>query len=456
MGVSQGTLAATLWFFCLASAIATDIDERDGGYINILVSIEPEVPPDENIIRNLKALLESSSRFLHRATNGRVYFKSFNIEVPKHWPKRKVDRHLGATQFLNSDVRIVSSKSCGFQEPCTVTSQGCQEKGDYVFIPAEYLQHLGPLTAETNESAAYTFVHEWAHLRYGVFDEYGTRGDDSFPETYCVDGEVQLSACSENIPFTANLKNGSPCPTDEKCHFGEDCIVKPYIGHKTLAESSIMFMPHVKNLSYFCESTNKKRRLHNSAAPTKQNNMCGGASVLDVILKSDDFKDLADANPLKHVGVTFKEWQERADRPQKIVLTLDVSGSMWLEEKRLKVARQAAKDAMETENSAQLEEEKQLKEGPHSMAPSLEAAQNPCRGTNGMLMFKAAQALASARQKMAIKCPATADTPPTENPGSLHVHTHGTKTTKPTLPLATATSPLSPLVARRLSREKQD
>nr|XP_054923963.1 calcium-activated chloride channel regulator 1-like [Dermacentor andersoni] len=246
-----GTLAATLWFFCLASAIATDIDERDGGYINILVSIEPEVPPDENIIRNLKALLESSSLFLHRATNGRVYFKSFVIEVPKYWPKRKVDRHLGATQFLNSDVRIVNSKSCGFQEPCTVTSQGCQGKGDYVFIPAEYLQHLGPLTAETNESAAYTFVHEWAHLRYGVFDEYGTRGDDSFPETYCVDGEVRLSACSQNISFTAKLKNGSSCPTDEKCRFGKDCIVTHHIRPEKPTESSIMFMPYVKNVRTF-------------------------------------------------------------------------------------------------------------------------------------------------------------------------------------------------------------
>ncbi|XP_072140572.1 calcium-activated chloride channel regulator 1-like isoform X2 [Dermacentor andersoni] len=342
MGVSQGTLAATLWFFCLASAIATDIDERDGGYINILVSIEPEVPPDENIIRNLKALLESSSRFLHRATNGRVYFKSFVIEVPKYWPKRKVDRHLGATQFLKSDVRIVSSKSCGFQEPCTVTSQGCQGKGDYVFIPAEYLQRLGPLTAETNESAAYTFVHEWAHLRYGVFDEYGTRGDDSFPETYCVDGKVRLNACSKNISFNSKLKNGSPCPTDEKCRFGKDCIVTHLIRPEKPTESSIMFMPYVKNLSYFCESTNQKRRLHNSAAPTKQNNMCGGASVLDVILKSDDFTELAEANPLKHINVTFKEWQERADRPQKIVLTLDVSGSMR-EWNRLDFLKEAAR-----------------------------------------------------------------------------------------------------------------
>ncbi|XP_065292130.1 calcium-activated chloride channel regulator 4-like [Dermacentor albipictus] len=328
MGVSQRTLAATLWFFCLVSAVSGGIDKRNGGYTNILVSIAQDVAPDENIIRNLKVVLESASRFLHRATNGRVYFKSFVIEVPKFWPKRRGAQVLGATQFLKSDVRIVSSKSCDLQSPCTVTSSGCGGKGDYIFIPSQYLRRLPPFTAETNESAAYTFVHEWAHLRYGVFDEYGTRGDDSFPETYCVDDKVELSSCSENMPFTANLKNGSFCPTDEECHFGEDCIVTPHNGPKTLTESSIMFMPYVKNISYFCESTSRNRRLHNSAATTKQNIMCSGSSVLDVILRSDDFEWLAEPKPHKRIRVTFKEWQERTDRPQKIVLVLDVSGSM--------------------------------------------------------------------------------------------------------------------------------
>lgn len=28
------------------------------------------------------------------------------------------------------------------------------------------------------------FVHEWAHYRYGVFDEYGTPGDPEFPLFY--------------------------------------------------------------------------------------------------------------------------------------------------------------------------------------------------------------------------------------------------------------------------------
>ncbi|XP_075534587.1 uncharacterized protein LOC142568594 [Dermacentor variabilis] len=61
------------------------------------------------------------------------------------------------------------------------------------------------------------------------------------------------------------------------------------------------------------------------------------------------------------------------------------------EENQLKVVRQAAKDARETECTAQLEKEKCLKEVPHSMAPSLEATQNPHRGSHGLLAFKRAQ-----------------------------------------------------------------
>lgn len=28
------------------------------------------------------------------------------------------------------------------------------------------------------------FVHEWSHLRYGVFDEFGQQGNDNFPLFY--------------------------------------------------------------------------------------------------------------------------------------------------------------------------------------------------------------------------------------------------------------------------------
>ena len=34
------------------------------------------------------------------------------------------------------------------------------------------------------------FIHEWAHYRYGVFDEYGIPGDPKYPTFYMENGTV--------------------------------------------------------------------------------------------------------------------------------------------------------------------------------------------------------------------------------------------------------------------------
>ncbi|KAH7974107.1 hypothetical protein HPB49_010147 [Dermacentor silvarum] len=215
-----------------------------------------------------KVVLKSASQFLHIATNGRVYFKKFIIEFPKSWPRRKDARILGATYYPKSEVRIRNSSFCGDARPYTVSSGGCGEKGDFMHLPAEYLLNLSPLTAEKKESSAYTFVHEWAHLRYGVFDEYGRRGDPEYPETYC----------------------------------------------------------EGRKISHFCES-GQGLRMHNYEARTTQNVMCKRKSASDVILSNDDFKKLAAPNLSKRIHVTFEEAQ-RGDQPQKVVVALDTSSSM--------------------------------------------------------------------------------------------------------------------------------
>ncbi|KAH7974113.1 hypothetical protein HPB49_010153 [Dermacentor silvarum] len=271
-------------------------------------------------------MLKSASRFLHIATKGRVYFKKFIIEFPKSWPKRKSPRILGATYYPKSQVRIRNSSFCGDHRPYTVTSKDCGEQGDFMHLPAQYLLSLIPLTTEKKESFAYTFVHEWAHLRYGVFDEYGRRGDPKYPETYCEGGKVKLNACSKNLAFTVQRDDGSACIMDKRCQFDEKCIVSPYIGSKSPAESSIMFMPYVKNISHFCES-GQGLRMHNNEARTTHNLKCNRQSVLDVILSNNDFKKLAAPNLSKRIHVTFEEAQ-RGNQPQKVVVALDTSSSM--------------------------------------------------------------------------------------------------------------------------------
>lgn len=62
---------------------------------------------------------------------------------------------------------------------------GCGDPGDHIHLTPEYVATLN-LTDNIDKygPASKVFVHEWAHLRYGVFDEYGIRGDAMYPLFY--------------------------------------------------------------------------------------------------------------------------------------------------------------------------------------------------------------------------------------------------------------------------------
>ena len=47
------------------------------------------------------------------------------------------------------------------------------------------------------------FVHEWSHLRYGVFDEYGYQGDKKYPMFYKEPNvqAIQINLCTNNPPI---------------------------------------------------------------------------------------------------------------------------------------------------------------------------------------------------------------------------------------------------------------
>ena len=45
---------------------------------------------------------------------------------------------------------------------------------------------------------AKVFLHEWAHYRYGVFEEYGYSGDSQVPYSYInIDGQRQVTGCND-------------------------------------------------------------------------------------------------------------------------------------------------------------------------------------------------------------------------------------------------------------------
>ncbi|KAG0434283.1 hypothetical protein HPB47_019214 [Ixodes persulcatus] len=309
--------AATLWLplvaaLCFPLIGGVRIDTSDGGYRDVVVAIHPSVTPDENIIVNIKALFREASLFLHRATQGRVFFKDVTIAVPSTWPRREEAEATASSLFDGADLRVAEPNPAYGDTPYTLQPRGCGEVGEYIHITPGFLSGLNGTTSKTYGSPAFQLVHEWAHYRYGVFDEYGTPGDYRYPSLYCEFGMVRANACSVRMRFTASTGNGEPCRVYRGCKVSTRCNAKFYQNTRD-------------PVSQFCDDSNRK---HNIFAPSKHNHICQRRSTWDVISNNADFQNLGDPVPETQVQVKFQEVQQRNDSLGKVVMALDISSSM--------------------------------------------------------------------------------------------------------------------------------
>ncbi|XP_075730455.1 calcium-activated chloride channel regulator 2-like [Rhipicephalus microplus] len=144
-------LPAVAALLCLLSyGKSLEIDKSDGGYKDLLISINKDVPYNETIVVNIKSLLRSSSHFLHRATNGLVYFKHVTINFPSTWPVRSSAHRLSSTMFEKSDVRInLPAKSEEQERPFTKQSILCGKPGEYIQLAPTFLTELDDSTTKT-------------------------------------------------------------------------------------------------------------------------------------------------------------------------------------------------------------------------------------------------------------------------------------------------------------------
>lgn len=235
---------------CISAATTIQIDTRDGGYVGVKVSINKDVPYDESVVDNIKILFRAASKFLHHATRGYVYFKSVRIEFPFSWPKRPSARAVSSSSFERSDVRINPPSKTTGDVTFTQQRKGCGKQGDFIHLTTGFLAQTKNMTTSGPNFTAYMLVHEWAHFRYGVFDEFGVRGHKKYPPVYCQNEAVRLNGCSKSIStveYTAQC--GRP-----NCTVDLDCNITPRLSKLFPVESSIMFLPYMGSKSSNAES----------------------------------------------------------------------------------------------------------------------------------------------------------------------------------------------------------
>uniref|UniRef100_A0A8C1ZI81 Chloride channel accessory 1 n=1 Tax=Cyprinus carpio TaxID=7962 RepID=A0A8C1ZI81_CYPCA len=258
-----------LWMLLLSTSTGIKLDGN--GYVDVVIAISSNVPQDNRLIDKIKEMVTEGSLYLYHALDEKVYFREATILVPPQW---------NGTNFTKRIMLLIdnANPSYGF-EPYTKQYGECGAEGEYIHFTPEYL--LNDTFIELYGSRGRIFVHEWAHLRWGVFDE-----------------------CNGEKPFYHS--NGRIEATRK---------------------------------SYFQVTTFCHENEHNYEAPNMQNKKCGKATWTVIFEDSVDKDALRSLKPLQSPPPppSFKVVQ----RKQRVVcLILDVSGSM--EGSRILQLQQAA------------------------------------------------------------------------------------------------------------------
>ncbi|KAM8930570.1 calcium-activated chloride channel regulator 1-like [Pelodytes ibericus] len=310
----------TFWVFSPTETSMVTL--HNGGYENIIIAINPLLEEDVKIIEKIQDMVKEATHYLFSATKRRLFIKSAKILIPKTWSRQENYNRRKTESYDQADVIIASPYLKYGDDPYTLQYGGCGEPGRYIHLTPTFL--LDDNLISVYGPRGRVLVHEWAHLRWGVFDEY----NNEKPYYVSGQGKVEATRCSLDI-LGINIKHPGPCDGTschlEPCHFDsntglyeEGCVFVPE--KNQIAKESIMYLQALPSVSEFCNASN-----HNTEAPNLQNRMCNYLSTWDVIVKSSDINSTAPTNDTNIPVPTFSLLQYRE---RVVTLVLDVSGSM--------------------------------------------------------------------------------------------------------------------------------
>merc|ERR1719391_1523219 len=285
-------------YIVIVTALALQVRGRavleNNGYTDLIVAISPDVPQDNTLIDQIKDQMSDTSRYLFEATRKRAYFEQVKILLPKTWTYPNAVP-LDGESFNTAEFRIDLRNSVYGDSPYTVQTTDCGVPGTYTHITPGFIKNSSASAAWGIKGKA--IVHEFAKLRWGVYEEHGYTNDDRFPmyymkPTWTEDG--QQGKATPNFCVNAELRGWEQdISTGGSCKYlpsglpDGNCIF--YATQETAATSSYMSLPYLSSNVNFCDST--EELYHDSNLPNKHNLYCGGRSTWEVILESEDFKD---------------------------------------------------------------------------------------------------------------------------------------------------------------------
>ncbi|KAM9242804.1 calcium-activated chloride channel regulator 2 isoform 2-T2 [Dugong dugon] len=294
--------------------LGASVQLQDNGYGGVLVAINPQVSEDQNLIPNIKEMITEASFYLFSATKKRVFFRNVKILIPATWKANNYSK-VKQESYEKANVIVADWYGTHGDDPYTLQYRGCGKEGKYIHFTPNFLLNENLIAGYGPRGRV--FVHEWAHLRWGVFDEYNNE------KPFYINGQNQIkeTRCSSDITGIFVCEKG-PCPQ-------ENCIISKLFKEGCMfiynsiqnATASIMFMQSLSSVVEFCNAST-----HNQEAPNLQNQMCSLRSTWDVITDSADFNNSTPMNGTELPPPPTFSLLQAGDKV--VCLVLDVSRKM--------------------------------------------------------------------------------------------------------------------------------
>ncbi|XP_064641630.1 calcium-activated chloride channel regulator 1-like [Lineus longissimus] len=328
-----GVFAFALIFFCGPSQqVVNEVNFENHGYSNVLVAIGNDVQENDDIITRIRDVFTKGSQRLFTATRQRAYFKEVSILLPITWtqPNNLTLGQLKSGQsFASANLRVDKPNPVWGDNPYTRQPGGCGEPGEFIHLTPEYLLNINETQYRWGPPDK-SLVHEWAHLRWGLFDEYPIEkeGDGHFYQTGKTLNPVRCTEDVRGQPL--NSKTFARCKVDRQTlQVEKDCKFYPDLSSKNNVKASHMYMQFIDAVHDFCDdgTLGDPTIIHNRLAPNKQNRMCEGRSAWEVMRQHEDFKNGSNPglNATEPPATAFFMLQKTS---QMVVLLLDTSNSM--------------------------------------------------------------------------------------------------------------------------------
>nr|XP_006811202.1 PREDICTED: epithelial chloride channel protein-like [Saccoglossus kowalevskii] len=272
-------------------------------------------------------IFTDASSHLHPATNYYAYFDNVTILIPRTWSDKLKEADATTERFDIANIVVDQPHPHYGDNPYTKQILKCGQPGEYVHLTERWVKDERYSWYYWGDPGK-VIVHEWSHLRWGVYDEYPIEDNEHF--YYDENGRVQPTRCSASVVGESlDLYNDFiPCNTDPESGVmpSPGCRFFPYM-RKNVGSGSYMYAQYVESILTFCHSDDDKNieEKHNRLALNKHNTHCRYESTWDVLLRHTDFTENNGTDVNINVMPSFLVVKEGDLR---IVLILDVSGSM--------------------------------------------------------------------------------------------------------------------------------